>query len=213
MNELKKFYRANKNIIDKRLNEFNIIWENAADEKLFEELCYCLCTAREKAKNALTAIDNLRAIEYLTHGSEKTIMKALKSGGIALYPQKAKNIIAAREKYFPDTRNRLMKDFFTGNDILKTREKLADGISGIGFKEASHFLRNIGLGKHTCILDTHILNQLTALGLIDVKPKTLTRARYLEIERIMIVFAKKQGIPIDALDLIFMLLENPEIIK
>jgi N-glycosylase/DNA lyase len=102
---------------------------------------------------------------------------------------------------------------FLDDDILKTREKLAKEVSGIGFKEASHFLRNIGLGQKTCILDTHVLNQLVALEVISEKPKTLTKNKYLEIESVMIKFAKKQGIPIDALDLVFMLMENPEVIK
>jgi N-glycosylase/DNA lyase len=213
VNELKKIYLLNKKTIEKRLNEFNKIWKNASDEKLFEELCYCLCTSREKAKNALNAIENLKAINYFTQGNENAVMKAVKSGGIALYPQKTKNIIMAREKYFPDTRNKLSAAFFTDGDIIKTRAKLAEEISGIGFKEASHFLRNIGRGQSTCILDTHVLNQLVEYGLINAKPKTLTKTGYLEIERIMIKFAKKQGIPIDALDLVFMLVENPEVTK
>jgi N-glycosylase/DNA lyase len=213
MKKLKTIYLENKEIINERLHEFNIIWPNGSDEKLFEELCYCICTPREKAKNALTAISRLKELNILLQGSEKAVMKTLKNSGIALYPRKASNIINARKKYFPDTKKKLIAEYFYSNDILETRIRISENISGIGLKEASHFLRNIGLGGSICILDTHILNQLLDYGLIKSKPKSLTKNKYLEIEKTMIKFAQQENIPIDALDLVFMLTENAEIVK
>ena len=55
-------------------------------------------------------------------------------------------------------------------------------VKGLGMKEASHFLRNVGRGKTIAILDRHILKNLKKYGAIDGVPTSLTKKRYLEIE-------------------------------
>ena len=75
-------------------------------------------------------------------------------------------------------------------------------IKGIGYKEASHFLRNIGFGAELAILDIHILRSLVKLGVIDEMPKTLTPKRYLAIEEKVKLFADKVKIPMARLDLV-----------
>lgn len=52
----------------------------------------------------------------------------------------------------------------------------------MSYKEASHFLRNVGFGENIAILDRHILRNLVKLEVIDELPKTLTPKLYLEIE-------------------------------
>ena len=64
------------------------------------------------------------------------------------------------------------------------REWLVKNIKGIGYKEASHFLRNIGY-KNIAIIDFHILDLLVKNNLLKEKPKTLTKGKYLEIENIL----------------------------
>lgn len=84
---------------------------------------------------------------------------------------------------------------------------------GLGYKEAGHFLRNVGLGEDLAILDRHILKNLVLLGVIDEVPASLTKRRYLEIERRMIEFSKKTGIPMGHLDLLLWSKETGEIFK
>jgi N-glycosylase/DNA lyase len=74
---------------------------------------------------------------------------------------------------------------------------------GIGYKEASHFLRNIGLGDSIAILDIHILRRLRSLGVINEVPRTLTRKKYLEIEVLMRDFSGRVKIPLAHMDLLF----------
>ena len=45
---------------------------------------------------------------------------------------------------------------------------------GLGYKEASHFLRNIGLSEDIPILDRHILKNLVLLGAIDKVPSSIS---------------------------------------
>ncbi len=84
------------------------------------------------------------------------------------------------------------RDFFAANKRIK----------GLGYKESSHFLRNIGFPGYA-ILDKHILNSLREMGVISkrMRPPT-TRARYLAIERKLRQFSGEIGIDMDQLDLL-----------
>ncbi|MFC1522251.1 DNA lyase, partial [Elusimicrobiota bacterium] len=93
------------------------------------------------------------------------------------------------------------------------REWLARNIKGIGYKEASHFLRNIGLGEEIAILDRHILKNLKRYGAIREIPGSITPKKYFEIEKKMIAFARTAKIPPAHLDLLFWANETGEIFK
>ena len=90
---------------------------------------------------------------------------------------------------------------------------MVKSIKGIGYKEASHFLRNIGLGEDLAILDRHILKNLKLLGVIEKIPKSLSRKKYFEIEGKMYEFAKEIQIPIGCLDLLLWYKQTGEIFK
>ena len=97
--------------------------------------------------------------------------------------------------------------------VFSAREWLVKNIKGIGYKEAGHFLRNIGLGSDIAILDRHILKNLKRLGVISDIPKTLTRNKYIEIENKLRGFSRKVSIPMDHLDLLFWAREAGKIFK
>ena len=93
------------------------------------------------------------------------------------------------------------------------REWLVKNVSGLGYKEATHFLRNIGRNGGLAILDRHILRNLKRYGAIRSLPTSLSRKHYLSIERRFKTFADRIGIPIDELDLLFWSMETGEIRK
>ncbi|MEM3584736.1 MAG: hypothetical protein QW193_05630, partial [Nitrososphaerales archaeon] len=80
-------------------------------------------------------------------------------------------------------------------------------------KEASHFLRNIGLGKDFAILDRHILKNLKEFNVIKDIPKSISKKVYLDIENKMREFSKQINIPMDELDLLFWSKETSFIFK
>ncbi len=83
----------------------------------------------------------------------------------------------------------------------------------MSFKEASHFLRNVGFGDDLAILDRHILRNMEKLGVIKEIPKTITPKKYKEMEVKLRKYTKKVGIPMDHMDLLLWYKEAGEIFK
>ncbi len=85
-------------------------------------------------------------------------------------------------------------------------------VKGLGYKESSHFLRNIGY-KNLAILDRHILKNLKDLRVIRYIPKSLNKNKYLEIEDKFQNFSKRINISMDELDLLFWSIETGEVFR
>ena len=75
-------------------------------------------------------------------------------------------------------------------------------VKGLGFKEASHFLRNIGLGTGLAILDRHILRTMKGHGVIRKIPDAISPKSYLRLEKAFLRWAAKLDIPPAHLDLL-----------
>ena len=99
-----------------------------------------------------------------------------------------------------------------GLDPQEERLWLVHNVKGLGWKESSHFLRNIGR-KNLAILDRHILRNLTRHRVLRAFPRTLTPRHYAKIEQQFLSFAARLGITIDELDLLFWSRETGEILK
>ena len=84
-------------------------------------------------------------------------------------------------------------------------------MKGLGYKEASHFLRNIGFDNYA-IIDFHIIDILYDNKLIQ-KPKTITKNKYLEIEDLLKKIAKKTNLTLAELDLYLWYIETGKILK
>jgi N-glycosylase/DNA lyase len=93
------------------------------------------------------------------------------------------------------------------------REWLVRSVKGLSYKEATHFLRNIGKNEGLTILDRHILKNLKYHSVISALPKTVTKKNYLTIEKKFLRFAHDIGISVDELDLLFWSNETGEILK
>lgn len=125
---------------------------------------------------------------------------------------KSEYLVEAREKFLDDdfSLKEKLKEF---EDPKNARKWIVDNIKGLGLKESSHFLRNIGYTQDLAILDRHILKNLEDLGVIEEVPKTLTKKKYLEIEEKMKGFSDEVGIPLGHLDLVLWQEETGHIFK
>ncbi|MBN2406919.1 MAG: N-glycosylase/DNA lyase [Elusimicrobia bacterium] len=197
---LKKLYREKKKEIDCRLEMFRKTGDSG-DRKIFAELCFCLLTPQSKAVVCDSAIRELVDNSLLYSGSGENIKKHLRK--VRFYNNKARYIMNARRRFTAGGRLRVSEFVNSEVDLFLLRDKLVREVKGYGLKEAAHFLRNIGRGSGLAILDRHIIKELKKYGVIRDIPKTLTRKRYLEIEKKMKRFSKDTGIPMDALDLLF----------
>jgi len=208
---LKIAYNQKKNLIRKRLYEFEEVWKRQDNNEIFAELCFCILTANASAKMGLRSIDSLG--DKLYSGTFYEISNALK-GVHRFYNTRAGYIFETREnltRYYNFNLVGLIKSF---DSKLELRKFFAESrlIKGLGYKEASHFLRNIGF-KGFAILDKHILNTMCRLNIICEKPKTLTPKKYLELEEKLQNFAKDINIDFDELDLLIWSEQTGEILK
>ncbi len=195
--ELLSTYEKKKESIRKRLEEFKQIW-NGSEEKLFYELCYCIMTANGSAEAALAAQKRLEEKNTWKSGDVGDSLSNVRYG-----PKKAQYILHNRKNMLQDGIS--VKKPLEGSSIFDVRERIVKDskyFKGLSYKEVSHFLRNIGIGEELAILDRHILRVLKELGVIEEVPATLTRNKYLEIEKKMQGFSKKIGIPMGELDLL-----------
>ena len=209
--EIKELYEMRKSDIERRLKEFKELFENSNDDRIFAELIFCLLTPQSKAKICWKAVENLMEKDLLIHGSYEQVLRELK--GVRFKKNKAKYIIEARKTFTRENEIRIKSVISSFSDSKKAREWLVKNVKGMGYKEASHFLRNIGFGEDLAILDRHILKNLRLLGVIEDIPKTLTKKRYMEIENKMREFSRDIGIPLSHLDLLFWSKEKGEIFK
>ncbi len=208
--DIQMLYSKLKEGIDKRLSEFRKLWEKGDERDIFAELVFCLLTPQSKAKVCWAAVERMKW-DILLNGTEQEITECLI--GVRFKYTKAKRIVELRERFVKDGEARI-RHIFEGFKIPEeAREWLVKNINGYGYKEASHFLRNIGLGENLAILDRHILRNLEGAEVIERMPKTLTKRKYLEIEERMREFSKKIGVPMGALDLIFWYVGTDEIFK
>jgi N-glycosylase/DNA lyase len=86
------------------------------------------------------------------------------------------------------------------------------GIKGLGYKEASHYLRNIGM-KGYAILDKHVLRSMAELKIIEDPKPPNTRSRYLNYELLLKKFADQLNIDFDEMDLVLWSMKTGEILK
>ena len=127
--------------------------------------------------------------------------------------KKSKYLVYAREKFSEDGKLVIRSALGKNINTFKKREWLVNNIKGIGYKEASHFLRNIGFGSDIAILDRHILRTLKSIKVIDEISESLSKKKYLTIEEKMRNFSKDIEIPMDHLDLLFWYREKGEVFK
>jgi len=212
LQDLIKLHKRLKYEIKKRLSEFRNIWENGTEEDIFNELVFCLLTPQSRAKSCYSAVCGMIDEDLIRNGNHKQISNILKSK-TRFHNTKAQNIVKARNMFLKNGQITLREPISRFKEPLEAREWLVDKIKGMGYKEASHFLRNIGLGNELAILDRHILKNLVVLGVIKNIPTSLSKKRYLEIEADMKKFAENIKIPMAHLDLLLWYTETREIFK
>ena len=201
--ELRAEFASRHEAIRARLADFAAV----QPEQYFFELVYCLLTPQSRAVNAGRAVALLQARGICADCGELATLLHQKEFYIRFHNTKARHILEAREK-FPDISERIAGE----QDAARLREWLVLNVKGLGWKEASHFLRNIGRRK-LAILDRHILRNLKRHQVIRSLPKGLTRKRYNAIEQQFTRFAETIGISMDELDLLFWSRETGEILK
>lgn len=185
--------------------------ETKDDYRLFEELCFCIFTANTSAEMGLKAVDAVRNV--LMSGNANDMTRRLE--GIYRFNNLRPEFIVHTRNYLRNSLNFQIKNKIKS---LKDKNELRDffalnkDIKGLGYKESSHFLRNIGF-KGYAILDKHIINSLHEFGILKTNEKPKNAREYLEIEQKFIDFSKNVGIDMDEMDLLLWSRKNGRILK
>ncbi len=203
MKSLLDDYKKKKIDIRNRLQEFQHIYKRG-EKDIFTELCFCILTPQAKAVICDQAIKRLQKQDLLFKGSQRDVRRCLK--GVRFPNNKARYLVEARK-----CSN--LKARIDTKDLIKARDWLVKNIKGLGYKEASHFLRNIGFGQDMAILDRHILKNLKRYGIIKKIPDSLTKKEYIKIENKMREFFQQLNITLEEIDLLFWSNETGMIFK
>jgi N-glycosylase/DNA lyase len=191
-----------KKLVDTRIKEFKEI-DRKSNNNIFKEVCFCILTANYNAEKSIKIQDEIN--DYFLDPSKDFLSDKLKECG----------------HRFPNTRADYICNSIKHKDSLITiinsykgeelRKWLVKNIKGFGYKEASHFLRNIGFDDYA-IIDFHIIDVLVKYKLIE-RPKTLTKIKYLEVENILRDIAIETNLTLAKLDLYLWYMETGKILK
>lgn len=184
--------------VNDKLKEFEKNF-NLPPEQKFLELCFCILVANNAVEKTHETWKKIGAkFLYL---SEDELGNALKNAGYRFYNVRAKYIVEAR--WVIDKIDFIIR-------LSNPREWLVKHVKGIGWKEASHFLRNLGF-KDYAILDRHVLKLLKQHKPVDFVTSSLTKKIYLEIEEKLRGISNMLGITLAELDLYLFYLDTKKI--
>ncbi|HXU36462.1 MAG TPA: N-glycosylase/DNA lyase [Blastocatellia bacterium] len=209
--ELKRIYLNKRREIRERLREFKAVGRSGSHERLFEELTFCIFTAGASARMGLRSVESVRSV--LISGSTQDIQRAI-TGRHRFPNARGAYVFETREYLRQQCGLRLGEALSSFKSSDERRDFLAANreVRGIGYKEASHFLRNVGYRGYA-ILDKHLLSRLTEFGVIESPKPPSTKRQYVATEESVKRFADAIGIDFDELDLLLWYTKTGEILK
>jgi N-glycosylase/DNA lyase len=172
--DIEEIYDEAKPLVEERWQEFVDLGKNGNEKELFSELCFCVLTANWSAKGGIKAQKEIGPDGFIELEPDE-LEYALRKVGHRFPRARAQYIVSNRWVI------RTIKHLFV-LPYYQIREFLVKNIKGIGWKEASHFLRNVGYGE-VAILDKHIMRLMLENELIESIPKGWTKNRYLDYEK------------------------------
>lgn len=203
--EYRRHFDRHRATIRKRLEQFRAL---PPGEYLWE-LCYCLLTPGSRAAHAERVIAELRQEQFLEHPFDPAPHLRDPRHYIRFH-----NTKAARLRAMIERKDEILSILSDGSlSAPELRDQLVAAVTGLGWKEASHFLRNIG-HRDLAIIDRHILKHLHRCGAIPDIPRSIgSRAAYLRLEGRFGELAARFGLSMQELDLLFWSLEEGNVRK
>ncbi len=192
-----------RDLVKLRIHEFRENGNKSTDE-IYKELCFCILTAKFNAEKCIRIQKEIDD-DFLTL-SESQLAKKLKELSHRYPNTRAKYIVDARM-----CKEQIKERVSSHGDKQELRDWLVVNIRGIGYKEASHFLRNIGFNDFA-IIDFHIIDLLMRFGLIK-KPKNIGKKKYLAIEKALKKMSEELNMNLAELDLYMWYHETGKILK
>lgn len=192
-----------------------------SEKKLLAELALCILSSQEKYEVALAMIKKMRKQDILRVPVNKKELRAIKSEikhtikkpvAFKFNNQKYERRLRFGEKkanYITDTIENIYLNNLTIKNILNQSESIQDARRiimdysiGLGPKQASMFLRNIGYYEDFAILDKHVIEYMNLMGLINKREASFSSiSLYQEVEMKLKTYADSYNVSLFHLDL------------
>jgi N-glycosylase/DNA lyase len=192
-----------------------------SENKLLSELVLCILSSQEKYEVALAVMKELRKHNALRVPKNKTEFKEIKSQvkstlknpvdyklneqsysrRLRFFLKKAQYIIATIENIYLN--DLTIKEILRQEDcIQETRKNIINYSYGLGPKQASMFLRNIGYYTEFAVLDKHVIDYMKLMGLTTVSEASFSNiSAYQKIEMQLKSYAESFNLSLLHLDL------------
>lgn len=196
-----------------------LTWIDMNENELWFQICFCILSSNVSFEMAQSATHRLIDLNLIDRER------------LTLFPQMSLNQIASelskpcclplkwngvKRKYrFPNVRAKHIVQSALNvqgigiKDMLQcceadhqAREFFVKNICGMGYKESSMFLRNIGYSCKLAVIDTHIIHFMREIGLVDSNRYSIQTPRnYLHLEILLTNFALERHFDLPILDL------------
>lgn len=192
-------YKQRRQAIRSRLAEF----DKVRQEEWFYETAFCLLTPQSKAVNADAVIRILQEAGFRDAPFDPVEILREPSHYIRFHRVKADRLLwlQANWKHI-EPLLASARHLSRQQGCRERRDDLAASVHGMGLKEASHVLRNIGC-RGLAIIDRHLIRCLIDCGVIPNRETHLSLKTYHEIEERFDLYGQQVGIDMDELDLLF----------
>lgn len=195
-------------------------WARMTEDNLWRELVACILGTRVRFEVAYAAVERMEETRLLCQSRrsshfdqyEQDIMRVLSGalpaqgtlGSQNRYPFfriRAGQIRRAAERLYSD-RGSIRQFLKDARGVREARRRLASEVSGLGPKQASLFLRNVGYAAHIAVLDVHVLTYMSRIGLTDTPVHSVSTVRkYETLEDAFIEHSRSLGYTPDRFDL------------
>jgi N-glycosylase/DNA lyase len=205
---LQNFRKKHLKAVQMRLNEFRAVG-TASEERIFCELCYCILTPQSSGLACDRIVFELVKKGVLQNPESRRLELEESLKKTRFWRNKSKYILRAWARFMADGRERGISELLIQKNRFNSPVEFRNWLRvelkglGVGMKETSHFLRNIGRYGGIAIVDRHVLSCLTELSLNTGQGNNLRSERdYLKRESQIIDFSVASGIPLEELDLL-----------
>ena len=197
----------------------DLVWFQMSEEQLLFELISCILGSQVPYESALAAAQEIRQADLLKMPVQKYTLNEYENNILTILktPLCYQNGSLAHQKYrFPKTKSdqisrtvwaiysnigSLKCIFNSMEEDKKIRRKLVKIAVGIGPKQASLFLRNVGYSKDLAILDKHVLCFMRIFGFIDNRVTSVPSiSSYEKYEAKLVNYAVSLGLSLGYLD-------------
>jgi len=182
--------------------------------QLRRELVACILGSQVRHEMATTALEHLEQAQLLQDDLWSGPQDSFESRVFDVLSGHTPNLQRKWSYRFPKIRSQqlakardaiaeksLTKRLSTFSDPKNNRKQLVKDISGIGPKQASMFLRNIGWCYNLAILDTHVLRYMDLKKLLCLKKTEINTVKgYEHTESVVVNYAKELGYPAGYMD-------------